>query len=233
MRILIADDEAPARSKLRRLLEEIDGIDIVAEVGDGLAALSAMDELKPDVAMLDIQMPGLSGLEVASCARPGPLVVFLTAFEQHGLKAFEVNAADYLLKPYSRERLQASLERMRARLGTMATAMPKAEIYLLKLGNSYRRVELADIRFLEADDNYVHLQMPDGRLTERAGLGEWLTRLGPEFVRVHRSFAVNLRHVERVEPLFKGDADIHLSGGFCVRLSRRFREDFFARFQSG
>lgn len=230
MRILIADDEAPARRKLRRLLEAIPDVVIVAELGDGPAALEAMDTLNPEVALLDIQMPGMSGLEVARRAKPGPLVVFLTAFDEHCLQAFDVNAADYLLKPYGRERLQASLERLRARLRTEPPAAISGGSCLVKLGDSYRRVAFADVLSLEADDNYVHLQLPETRLTERASLAQWLERAGCDFVRVHRSFAVNLRHVERVESLPKGDAEIVLRGGFRVRLSRRFRDEFFARF---
>jgi two-component system LytT family response regulator len=117
MRVLIVDDEAPARDKLRRWLAEHADLELVGEAADGLAAASEIARQSPDVVFLDIQLPGLSGLEVAAQLEPAtaPLVVFVTAFDEHAIKAFELNAADYLLKPYDKDRLRKTLERLRER----------------------------------------------------------------------------------------------------------------------
>src|SRR6185503_246382 len=121
MRALIVDDEAPARDKLRRWLGEHADIAVAGESADGLAAAAAIAALKPDVVFLDIQMPGLSGLEVASQLEPAdaPLIVFVTAFDEHAIKAFDLNAVDYLLKPYDKDRLIKTLERLRSRRGNV------------------------------------------------------------------------------------------------------------------
>ena len=117
MRVLVADDEAPARGKLQRWLSEQGDIEVVAESEDGLSAAEAIERLKPDVVFLDIQMPGLSGLEVAAQLEQetAPLIVFVTAFDEHAIKAFELNAIDYLLKPYDKDRLLKTLSRIRSR----------------------------------------------------------------------------------------------------------------------
>jgi two-component system LytT family response regulator len=119
MRVLIADDESPARDKLRRWLSEQADIEVVARAEDGLQAAQAIEQLRPDVAYLDIQMPGLNGLEVAAQLEQdtAPLIVFVTAFDEHAVKAFDLNAVDYLLKPYDKDRLLRSLVRVRDRFG--------------------------------------------------------------------------------------------------------------------
>ena len=126
MRALIVDDEAPARDKLRRWLTQEPDLTVVAEAADGLAAAQAIATLAPDIAFLDIQMPGLSGLEVAAQLEPAtaPLMVFVTAFDEHAIKAFELNVADYLLKPYDRDRLRKTLDRLRARRLAPSTTAP-------------------------------------------------------------------------------------------------------------
>ncbi len=119
MRTLIVDDEAPARDKLRRWLDEHADIELVGEAADGLKAAQAIETLRPSVVYLDIQMPGLSGLEVAAQLEPqdAPLIVFVTAYDEHAVRAFDLNAVDYLLKPYDRDRLLRTLTRVRERLG--------------------------------------------------------------------------------------------------------------------
>src|SRR5687767_16012489 len=123
MRVLVADDEAPARGKLQRWLSEQSDVQVIAESEDGLHAAEAIERLKPDVAFLDIQMPGLSGLEVAAQLEQetAPLIVFVTAFDEHAIKAFELNAIDYLLKPYDKDRFLKTLSRIRARPADVST----------------------------------------------------------------------------------------------------------------
>ena len=239
MRILIVDDEAPARDKLRRWLTEQPDFELAGEAADGLAAASAIDTLKPDVVFLDIQMPGLSGLEVAAQLEPAlaPLLVFVTAFDEHAIKAFELNAVDYLLKPSDKDRLRKTVERLRGRAGSSAPGAVQAaraqvgssERLLVPQGDQLQLIDAAAIHWLEADDNYVHVHTAQARYILRRTLGDLLEQLGDRFMRIHKSAAVNLAEVKTLSPLFKGDHEVLLRSGATLRLSRRYKDALFAR----
>jgi len=248
MRLLFADDEAPARDKLRRWLAEQADVEVVADAADGLAAAHAISKFSPDVAFLDIHMPGLNGLEVEAQLEPGtaPLLVFVTAYDEHAIKAFELNAADYLLKPYDKDRLLKTLERLRARLASpgtrdhAGTAVRVARAHtgssdrLLvpqgEKGEGFQLIDADSIHWLEADDNYVRVHTPQARHLLRRTLTDLLAQLGEErFARIHKSAAVNLRHIGTLSPLFKGDHEIRLRDGTVLRLSRRYKDALFAR----
>jgi two-component system, LytTR family, response regulator len=244
MRVLIADDETPARDKLRRWLAEQPDVELLPDATDGLAAASAIAQRSPDVVFLDIQMPGLSGLEVAAQLEPAtaPLVVFVTAFDEHAIKAFELDAADYLLKPYDRDRLRKTLDRMRGRhgrddAGGMGGAVRAArartgssERLLVPQGEGLQLIDAAAIHWLEADDNYVHVHTAQARYLLRRTMTDLLAQLGEQrFVRIHKSAAVNLAQIDKLEPLFKGDHEIRLRDGKLLRLSRRYKDELFAR----
>jgi two-component system LytT family response regulator len=246
MRVLIADDEAPARDKLRRWLTEQPEIEVVAEAADGLAAATAIAVHAPQVAFLDIQMPGLSGLEVAAQleSASAPLVVFVTAFDEHAIKAFELDAVDYLLKPYDRDRLRKTLERLRNRRAGAAPGDGGAAVrsarsqtgssdrLLVPEGEGLQLIDAASIQWLEADDNYVHVHTLRARHLIRRTLTDLLLQLGEQrFVRIHKSAAVNLAEIDSLTPLFKGDHEIRLRSGAVLRLSRRFKDAVFARLQ--
>jgi two-component system, LytTR family, response regulator len=242
MRVLIADDEAPARDKLRRWLSEEPDLELLPDADDGLAASMAIAAEAPDAVFLDIQMPRMSGLEVASQLEPwhAPLLVFVTAYDEHAIKAFELNAADYLLKPYDRDRLHRTLERLRARRQAQASgesavraARSQAgarERLLVPHGESLQLIDAATIHWLEADDNYVHVHASHGRYMVRRTLSDLLAQLGESrFVRIHKSVAVNLAEIDSLSPLFKGDHEVRLRSGAVLRLSRRFKDALFAR----
>jgi two-component system LytT family response regulator len=243
IRVLVVDDEAPARDKLRRWLVEESDIELLGEAADGLAAAAAIEKLAPGVVFLDIQMPGLSGLEVAAQLEPGraPLLVFVTAFDEHAIKAFELNAIDYLLKPYDRDRLRRTLERIRARQGAARTDAASAvrtaraqtgssERLLVPQGEELQLIEASSIHWLAADDNYVHVHTATRRYMLRRTLADLIAQLGEQrFVRIHRSTAVNLAEVASLSPLFKGDHEVRLRSGTTLRLSRRFKDELFAR----
>jgi two-component system LytT family response regulator len=240
MRALIVDDEAPARDKLRRWLGEHPDVTVVGESADGLAAAAAIGALAPDVVFLDIQMPGLSGLEVASQLEPddAPLLVFVTAFDEHAIKAFDLNAVDYLLKPYDRDRLRKSLERLRQRRagdagGAVRTARAhrgSSERLLVPHGEDLRLIDAQAIHWLEADDNYVHVHTAGARYLLRRTLTDLLAQLGEQrFARIHKSAAVNISEIVALSPLFKGDHEVTLRSGATLRLSRRFKDALFAR----
>jgi two-component system, LytTR family, response regulator len=242
IRALIADDESPARDKLRRWLSEQADISLVADCADGLSAARVIDQVKPDVAFLDIQMPGLSGLEVAAQLEQdtAPLLVFVTAFDEHAIKAFDLNAIDYLLKPYDKERLHKTLARVRARLQGLdakpaAVASARAQTnssdrLLVPEGETLQLIDASSIEWLEADDNYVHVHTLQRKYLLRRTLQDLLAQLGDrQFARIHKSTAVSIAAIKAFTPLFKGDYEVALRNGKVLRLSRRYKDALFAR----
>jgi two-component system LytT family response regulator len=241
MRVLVADDEAPARGKLQRWLSEQPDVEVIAESEDGLHAAEAIEKLKPDVVFLDIQMPGLSGLEVAAQLEQAtaPLIVFVTAFDEHAIKAFELNAIDYLLKPYDKDRLLKTLSRIRARpadasaRAAVATARAQTQSHdrlLVPVGETLQLIDSATVEWLEASDNYVHVHTAARSYLLRRTLQDLLEQLGDrQFARIHKSAAVNIAAVKAFTPLFKGDYEVQLRNGKVLRLSRRFKDQLFGR----
>ncbi|MEO8017020.1 MAG: response regulator [Pseudomonadota bacterium] len=241
MRVLVVDDEAPARDKLRRWLAEQADIALVGECGDGLEAAAAITGLQPDVVFLDIQMPGMSGLEVAAQLEPAQalLLVFVTAFDEHAIKAFDLNAVDYLLKPYDKDRLHKTLARLRGRRGgapaanaairTARAQTGASERLLVPQGEQLQLIDAGSIHWLEADDNYVHVHTGQARYILRRTMSDLLTQLGDRFMRIHKSAAVNITEVKSLSPLFKGDHEVLMRSGAVLRLSRRYKDELFAR----
>lgn len=242
IRVVIADDEAPAREKLERLVAEQPDMTLVGSAEDGLSSAQCIEQLRPDVAFLDVRMPTLSGLQVAAQLEPSsaPLIVFVTAFDEHAVKAFDLNAVDYLLKPYDLDRFMRTVQRVRERLhahesGATAVAIgraraPACERLLVPDGERLQLINAASVEWLEADDNYVHVHTASHAYLLRRTLQDLLSQLGEQrFVRVHKSTAVNLGAIGSLTPLFKGDYEIHLHNGRILRLSRRYRDALFAR----
>jgi two-component system LytT family response regulator len=241
MRVVVADDEAPARGKLQRWLNEQADVEVIAESEDGLSAAEAIERLQPDVAFLDIQMPGLSGLEVAAQLEQetAPLIVFVTAFDEHAIKAFELNAIDYLLKPYDKDRLLKTLARIRARpaegsnraaVATARTQTQSRDRLLVPVGETLQLIDSATIEWLEASDNYVHVHTSSRSYILRRTLQDLLEQLGDrQFARIHKSAAVNIACVKAFTPLFKGDYEVQLRDGKMLRLSRRYKDQLFGR----
>lgn len=233
MRLLIVDDERPARERLRRMLALEPGIDAVLEAVDGIDALRMVDRERPDALLLDIEMPELSGIDLAaSLPAPAPLVVFVTAHEDYALRAFDSEAVDYLLKPFDQARLQRALERLRARLAAPARsattlARPPRQLLVSERGAT-RVVQVADIDWLETADNYVALHTSAGAPLLRQTLGALLEQLGPAFARCHRRAAVRLSAIDRIAPLDKGDCELVLRGGARVPCSRQYRPALLA-----
>jgi DNA-binding LytR/AlgR family response regulator len=222
MRVLIVDDEPAARAKLRRLLAAEADVAELLEAPDAPAALALVQTLAtpPDLALLDIEMPGGNGVQLAAALREAGVrcVIFSTAHAEHALRAFELAALDYLLKPYTAERLAAALARVREQLARPAA--PVGEHWV-----DGQRLRLADVQWISAADNYIELHLPPRSLLERVTLAEALQRPGwaARFLRVHRSHAVNPAHVQRVERLPSGEAVLTLSCGERLRVSRGHR----------
>lgn len=254
MRILIVDDERPARDRLRRLLAAEEGIAAIDEARDGIEALAKVATFQPDALLLDIQMPGITGLEVAaSLPDPAPLVVFVTAYDEYAVRAFDASAIDYLLKPCDPVRLARAVARLQARLqGTLqgrpqgrlhdglgappanpvqatpaAAGLPLRQLLVTERGVT-RIVRLADIRWLETADNYVALHDGAGAPLLRQTLAGLLDAVGPAFIRCHRRAAVHLPWIDRIVANDKGDGAILLTDGGTVPLSRQYRPALLA-----
>jgi two-component system, LytTR family, response regulator len=242
IRALIVDDEEPARAKLRLWLGNHPDMEISGEFADGLSAAHAIASSAADVVFLDVQMPGLTGLEVAAQLETSeaPLLVFVTAYDAHALAAFDLNAVDYLLKPYDEERFCRALDRVRDRLRSpnrQASVVQLARAQtgvrdrlLVPSGGGLRLIESVAIHVLEADDNYVQVYTADQRYLLRRTLRDLLLQLGEErFARIHKSVAVNIAEIDTVAPLFKGDHELRLRSGKLLRLSRRYAAALFSR----
>jgi two-component system LytT family response regulator len=240
VRVLLVDDERPARQRLRRLLEAQGGVTIVAEAADGRAAVDAIREQQPDLVFLDVQMPRLDGFGVvAELGEPLPAIVFVTAFDEYAVKAFEVHALDYLLKPVAPERLAQVFERLGRpkaieRAGSLATRLDRLletldrrprflERILVSRGERSAFLKLDRVSHAEAARNYVSLHGPDGPHVVRGSLGALEARLDPaRWVRVNRSTLVQIDAIAQVEPWFHGEFHLTLTGGAKVVWSRRF-----------
>jgi two-component system LytT family response regulator len=236
LRVLLVDDEPLGRDRLRGLLAPEPDIEIVGECGDGPSSVSAVRKLKPDLLFLDIQMPGMDGFDVLQAlgTKKLPAVVFVTAYDEHALRAFDARALDYLLKPASRARLRQALERVRAQL---ASSRDNGEAALRDLLASRPRriavrtaerilyVPVEEIDWVEAAGNYVILHTGTGNHILRETLGALEDQLPPEaFLRLSRSAVVNLRRVKEIQSVSSGEHVAILQGGQRLTITRSLRE---------
>jgi two-component system, LytTR family, response regulator len=234
-RVVIADDEAPARRIVRAYLAGHDGVEIVAEAGNGLEVVDAVRSLDPDLVVLDIQMPGMNGFEVIDAigVNAMPPVVFATAYDEFALRAFDVHAVDYLLKPFTRERFDRAFDRAIARaepdtLPRLMASLPRASDYLervvVRKGDRVFFVAASDMLYLTSESNYVRIHTERGSHLVRGTLGDLEMRLDPKrFARIHRSCLVNVSAIKELRAHFHGDYVVVLNNGDTVRLSRRYQ----------
>jgi two-component system LytT family response regulator len=239
MRVIIVDDEPLARAVLREHLAAHADVDIVGECANGFEAVKAIGELAPELVFLDIQMPRLDGFEVVELAGTKTHYVFVTAYDEFALRAFEVHAIDYLLKPFGRERLDAALAHARTRLrnreaqadGLQAVvqAVVRAATQrngpltrlLIRDGARVHVVPIADINYIEAQDDYIAVCAGGKRWLKSQRLSELENQLDPEaFLRVHRSYIVNVGAVARIEPLGRDSHCAVLRDGTRIPVSR-------------
>ncbi|MFL9872945.1 LytR/AlgR family response regulator transcription factor [Paraburkholderia megapolitana] len=233
MRALIVDDEALARSKLLRMLRVFPDVEVVGEAIDGATALTLAEQLRPDVIFLDVQMPEVDGFDVAaSLPDDAPALVFVTAFDQYALRAFDAQAVDYLLKPVEPERLARTVQRLRAsvRVTPRPSVGVPAQLMIADRGQTHI-VRCAEIEWLEAADNYVNIHLAGRSLLMRRTLTALLNDLDPMFVRTHRGAAIALAAVLAVRPEGKGDATVVLRSGAEVPCSRQHRAALMQRLQ--
>ena len=233
MRIVIVDDEPLARAVLREYADADPRIEIAADCANGFEAVKAVAELKPDLVLLDVQMPKLDGFEVLELLGPDQPVVFVTAYDQYALRAFEVHAVDYLLKPFSAERFQAAMERARERMRAKAAtpleelvrdAKPKggpAERVLIRDGANVHVLPVDKIDYVEAQDDYVAFKSEGKQFLKDQTLSAVEGTLDPaRFVRIHRSFILNIDRIAKVELYAKDSRMAILRDGTRLPVSR-------------
>jgi two-component system, LytTR family, response regulator len=242
IRVLIADDELPARQRLLDLLHKDAAVGAISQAENGAIAVEMIRASKPDLLFLDVQMPELDGLGVVDAigASEMPLTVFVTAYDEHAIRAFEANALDYLLKPFSDERFEATLARVKARLDErgmrefgmrvleMVSREPSREPWLdrlvVKAAGTTQFIRVADVEWIEAAGVYVTLHVGTKEVLYRAALNDLTKKLDPmRFVRVHRSAIVNIESVLRLEPISHGEFEVVMKSGTRSRISRTYR----------
>jgi two-component system LytT family response regulator len=241
LRVLIVDDEPVARRRLRRFLGHMDGVVLADDCGDGKTAVAAIRRDAPDVVFLDVQMPGLSGFDVLRSlgTEKLPVIIFVTAFDQFALQAFEVQAVDYLLKPFGEDRVRQALARARVFLqhgpererqtGKIAGLLRASEsarpssCLLVKRDDRVLVLRPDEIEWLEAEGDYVRLHVGGESHLTRATLADMERRLRPEgFIRIHRSRLVNLGRVKEFRPLSRGESVVLLKSGQRLEASYAF-----------
>lgn len=234
MKALLIDDERLARNELRRLLADIPEIEIVGEAANAKQAREQIASLTPDLLFLDVQMPGETGMELLeSLEPPAPAVIFTTAFDEFAVKAFELNALDYLLKPVDPARLGAAIERLRAKFGSASVTAEKPsrlaaeDKVFVREGDRCWFVEVKQIRLLESEGNYTRVHFDDAQPQLFRSLNAMEDRLDPRyFFRANRRQIINLAWIDKIEPWFSGGLLVQLKGGAKVELSRRQAQEF-------
>lgn len=229
-RALIIDDELLARDLIKKFLEETD-VEVVGECGDGFEGFKLIQELQPDLIFLDIMMPKLTGFEMLELIDKPPVVVFSTAYDEFAIKAFEQNAVDYLLKPYSKDRFLESLSKAKAKIGQKqegvfeviepASNLEKLTRVAVKTGQKIHIIGVDDIHFIEAMDDYVRIHSTDGSYLKQKTMKFYESHLpGKDFLRVHRSFIVRLKEINKIEQMGKDSHVAILKNGREISVSR-------------
>lgn len=244
IRLIIADDEPPARMLLREYLSGIQDVQIIAEAENGSEAVVAINDLKPDAVILDVQMPELTGFEVLERLEIVPHVIFSTAYNEFAVQAFEENAVDYLLKPYSRDRFARAITRLQDRINTTSASLSHLEALsrllttfpqtapttqtplsrlMVRSGSRILPIAAEDIVWIEAAEDYALLHTAQGKFTASTGIGELEKRLDTQvFMRVHRSAMINVQCIKHVETDTSGNLTVTMSNGAKVKVSRSY-----------
>jgi two-component system LytT family response regulator len=237
IRAVIVDDEELARGLLREYLSHAGGVEVIAECANGFEAVKTIAERKPDLVLLDVQMPKLDGFEVLELIDPSVAVIFVTAYDQYAMRAFDANAVDYLLKPFSSDRFRKAIERVRQRLGSPQPPAPKIsasdlsaaarppdqrlERIVVKDGTKVHIIPIDKLDYVEAQDDYIALRSEKKNYLKQQTISSIETQLDPKkFVRIHRSYIVNLERIVRIEPYTKDSRVAVLADGTQLPVSR-------------
>lgn len=239
-KIAIIDDEAPARSLLRGYLADYPSLVIIGEANNGVDAIQLIREFQPDIVLLDIQMPGMTGFEVLQKLQNVPQIIFSTAYDQYALKAFEVNAVDYLLKPYTKERFAKAIEKvlssgdenlqkLKALAENLLIENAAQSKYLSKIlvqtKNKLTALNVSDIIWVDAEKDYSRLVTAQQSYLSNYGIGQVAEKLDPEiFIRVHRSSIINIHCVAEIFK-YPSSYDVRMNNGDVVRVSRSYLDN--------
>jgi two-component system LytT family response regulator len=253
--VIVADDEKIARRRLVRLIEDIDGAEVVAACAGGREAIDSTIERQPDILFLDVQMPDIDGFGVLQeiAGKASPAIVFVTAFDQYAVRAFDAHAVDYLLKPFDTNRFREAFSRARERVEHRSrggederiralvadyvaaaqqhpAAKPALDRIAVKVDGVLRIVRTADVDWFETDGNYIRLHVAGGSHLIRMTAASIEPQLDQRvFLRIHRRYIVNIDRIVEVQPWFAGDAIVVLRNGAKLRLSRTYRERLHSR----
>jgi two-component system LytT family response regulator len=231
MRVIIIDDEPLARSIVKEYLQNVEDAELVAECNDGFEGLKAIQQLQPDLIFLDVQMPKINGFEMLELIENPPAVIFTTAFDEFAIKAFELNAVDYLLKPFSKERFQKAVQKylnqqnnsaaVEQTIETAAESPSQQNRVVVKDGNKIKIIPVHQIHFLEAADDYVKIVSNDGSFLKKRTMSFFEKSLAQfQFVRVHRSFIVNTQLITRIDAYEKDGHLLLLTTGEKIPVSK-------------
>jgi two-component system LytT family response regulator len=235
IKTVIIEDEAPAREILKHYLKDFDEIEIIAECADGFAGLKTISELKPELVFLDIQMPRLTGFELIEVMTEKPVIIFTTAYDQFAIKAFELNAIDYLLKPFPKERLRGAVWKALEKIGKgkgeeipatdLMDKLPKAQTPLNRIvvrkGNAINLIPVDQVKYIESQDDYVMIYHSAGKALKQQTMKFYDDNLsGTDFVRIHRSYLVKVEEIKRIEPYGKDNHVAILHSGDKLPVSR-------------
>lgn len=244
IRTVIVEDEAPARDIIKHYLADLDYIEIIAECSDGFSGLKTISTLKPDLVFLDIQMPRLTGIEMVEVMTEKPEIIFTTAYDQFAIRAFELNAVDYLLKPFQKRRFLEAVKKAADKIqsGT-ANRKPASELLqkqpensppvnrvVVRKGNAINLIPVDQIKFVEAQDDYVMIHHVNGKALKQQTMKFYEDNLPKsDFVRIHRSYIVRVEEIKRIEPYGKDNHIAILQSGDKLPVSRtgyqQLRED--------
>ena len=235
IKAIIIEDEPPARELVKNYLSDFDFIELIGEYDNGFDGLKAINEKKPDVVFLDVQMPKLTGFEMLEVLEYQPEIIFTTAYDQYAIRAFEQNAVDYLLKPFSRERFGEAIHRLAGRMAMKTKPKPNLEKIrkhleeseerlhrvVIKKGGKIHVISTDHIYYLEAQDDYVMIYAVEGKFLKQQTMKYFERHLDPQqFIRVHRSYIANVQSIERIEPYEKSNFILILKDGTKVPVSR-------------
>ena len=232
-KIIIIDDEAPARELIRHYLQAYPDVEIVAEADNGFAAMKFIKEFNPHLIFLDIQMPKLTGFEMLELLDNPPEIIFSTAFDQYAIRAFELNAVDYLLKPYSKERFDAALQKALMRIHSGTSVHPALQMFhntmapqpetLTRIAVKDRQqihvIPVGDIDYFEADGDYVKLHTAKKSFLKERTMKYFEENLPKHFIRIHRSYIVNVNEVSKIELYEKESYRVYLKNGEMLKAS--------------
>jgi len=233
---IIVEDENLARDLVKNYLSLHDNVELIGEFSDGFSGLKAINELKPDIVFLDVQMPKLTGLELLELVDELPHVIFTTAYDEYAINAFDLNAIDYLLKPFSKERFDKALDKVFQKIGSgdsqgikqLKTQVEEKSVLnkiVVKSNNNIHVIPLNDVNYIESEDDYVMIHTDNGKHLKHQTMKFYEENLNSMFIRIHRSYIVNISEINKIEKFGKDTYQVILKDGATLKVSRsRYQE---------